>query len=82
MIMANETAARYCHANNLPALYISQPPPDETIPAPLRFSHPANHVHAARRLMAPSQLGTLPAAHTALGLPLYTQATSPLRALY
>ena len=29
--------------------------------------------------MSPSQLGTQPEAHAALGLPLYTQATSPLR---
>ena len=79
MIMANETAARYCHANNLPALYIGQPPPDETIPARSDLPTRQTHVHAARRLMAPSQLGTLPEAHTALGLPLYTQATSPLR---
>ncbi len=79
MIMANETVARYCHTNNLPALYIGQPPPDETIPARSDLPTRQTHVHAARRLMAPSQLGTLPEPHTALGLPLYTQATSPLR---
>ena len=79
MIMANETAARYCHANHLPALYIGQPPPDDTIPDRSDFPTRQTYVHAARRLMSPSQLGTLPEAHTALGLPLYTQATSPLR---
>ena len=79
MIMANETAARYCHANHLPALYIGQPPPDDTIPDRSDFPTRQTYVHAARRLMPPSQLGTQPEAHTALGLPLYTQATSPLR---
>ena len=79
MIMANETAARYCHANHLPALYIGQPPPDDTIPDRSDFPTRQTYVHAARRLMSPSQLGTQPEAHAALGLPLYTQATSPLR---
>ena len=50
--------------------------PDETIPVRSDLPTRQTHVHAARRLMAPSQLGTLPEAHTALGLPLYTQATS------
>ncbi len=79
MIMANETAARYCHANRLPALYIGQPPPDDTIPDRSEFPTRQTYVHAARRLMPPSQIGTQPEVHTALGLPLYTQATSPLR---
>ena len=79
MIMANETAARYCHANHLPALYSGQPAPDDTMPDRSDFPTRQTYVHAARRLMSPSQLGTLPEAHAALGLPLYTQATSPLR---
>ena len=79
MIMANETAARYCHANHLPALYIGQPPPDDTIPDRSDFPTRQTYVHAARRMMPPSQIGTQPEAHAALGLPLYTQATSPLR---
>lgn len=79
MILANEMAARYCRAHNLPALYIAQPPPDE--PVPPASSFPTQHVfvHAARRLMKPSQIGTTPAPHAALGLEVYTQATSPLR---
>ena len=79
MIMANETAARYCHTNHLPALYIGQPPPDDTIPDRSNFPTRQTYVHAARRMMPPSQIGTQPEAHAALGLPLYTQATSPLR---
>ena len=79
MIMANETAARYCRTNHLPALYIGQPPPDDTIPDRSDFPTRQTYVHAARRLMPPSQLGTQPEAHAALGLSLYTQATSPLR---
>ena len=79
MIMANETAARYCHANHLPALYIGQLPPDDTIPDRSDFPTRQTYVHAARRMMPPSQIGTQPEAHAALGLPLYTQATSPLR---
>ena len=79
MIMANETAARYCRTNHLSALYIGQPPPDETIPDRSDFPTRQTYVHAARRLMPPSQLGTQPESHAALGLSLYTQTTSPLR---
>lgn len=79
MILANEMAARYCRDRNLPALYIAQPPPDESVPAASSFPTPRVYVHAARRLMKPSQIGVTPAPHAALGLEVYTQATSPLR---
>lgn len=79
MILANEMAARYCRAHNLPALYIAQPPPDEPVPPASSFPTTRAYVHAARRLMKPSQIGTTPAPHAALGLEVYTQATSPLR---
>ena len=79
MILANEMAACYCHAQHLPALYIAQPPPDESVPAVSSFPTQRVYVHAARRLMKPSQIGTTPGPHTALGLAVYTQVTSPLR---
>jgi exoribonuclease-2 len=79
MILANEMAARYCHRHALPALYSAQPPPDESIPAAATFPSPRVYVQAARRSMKPSQLGVTPAAHSALALDVYTQATSPLR---
>jgi exoribonuclease-2 len=79
MILANEMAARYCREPHLPALYIAQPPPDEPVPAATSFPTQRVYVHAARRLMKPSQIGTTPAPHTALGLEVYTQVTSPLR---
>ena len=79
MILANEIAARYCRNQNLPALYIAQPPPDEPVPQASSLPTQRVFVHAARRLMKPSQIGTAPAPHAALGLEVYTQATSPLR---
>ncbi|MGE0823203.1 MAG: ribonuclease catalytic domain-containing protein [Candidatus Binatia bacterium] len=79
MILANEMAAWYCRTQQLPALYISQPPPDEPVPAMTSFPSQRVYVHAARRAMKPSQMGTIPGAHTALGINLYTQVTSPLR---
>jgi exoribonuclease-2 len=79
MILANETAARYCRDHRLPALYIGQPPPDESVPVAATLPTNRVYVHAARRLMKPSQIGTTPASHTALGLDVYTQVTSPLR---
>ena len=79
MILANEIAARYCQRHGLPALYISQPPPDEAVPSPDQCPSQQVYIHAARRLMKPAQRGTLPASHSALGLDSYTQVTSPLR---
>lgn len=79
MILANEMAARYCRNHQLPALYVAQPPPDETVLPASAFPTQRVYVHATRRLMKPSQIGTTPAPHAALGLEVYTQATSPLR---
>ncbi len=79
MILANEIAARYCQRHGLPALYISQPFPDETVPSLDQCPTQQVYIHAARRLMKPSQRGTVPASHSALGLDIYTQVTSPLR---
>jgi exoribonuclease-2 len=79
MILANEMAARYCYRQQVPALYIAQPPPDEPIPAAATFPSQRVYVHTARRAMKPSQIGTTPAAHAALGIDVYTQVTSPLR---
>jgi exoribonuclease-2 len=79
MILANEMAARYCRNHQLPALYVAQPPPDETVLPASAFPTQRVYVHATRRLMKPSQIGTMPAPHAALGLEVYTQATSPLR---
>ena len=79
MIMANEAAARYCETHDLPALYSSQAPPDDPLPDRSELPSRRSFVHAARRLMQPARLGTTPEAHAALGVPVYTQATSPLR---
>ena len=79
MILANEMAARYCRHHQVPALYIAQPPPDEPVPAPATFPSQRVYVHTARRAMKPSHMGIAPAAHSALGIDVYTQATSPLR---
>lgn len=79
MILANEIAARYCQRHGLPALYIGQPPPDEAVPSPEQCPSHQVYIHAARRLMKPSQRGIVPAPHSALGLDIYTQVTSPLR---
>jgi exoribonuclease-2 len=79
MILANEMAARYCLQHGLPALYIGQPPPDEAVPQADQLPTRQVYIHAARRLMKPSHMGTQPAPHSALGLDAYTQVTSPLR---
>ena len=79
MIMANEAAARYLQEHDLPAVYISQPPPDSTLPDRAALPTRQTYVHATRRLMNPSSISTMPERHSALGVPSYTQVTSPLR---
>jgi len=79
MILANEMAAHYCQVNRVPALYIAQPPPDEPLLPAASFPSQRVYVHTVRRAMKPSQMGTVPATHAALGLTTYTQTTSPLR---
>ncbi len=79
MILANEIAARYCYAHNLPALYIGQESPEVPVP-PLEF-FPTGRVcvYAVRRLMKRAQMRLNPERHAGLGVPLYTQTSSPLR---
>lgn len=79
MVLANEMAARCCHAHNLPALYIGQEPPDApTLPLE-SFPTRRVYVHTVRRLMKRPQLRLSPERHAGLGIPLYTQISSPLR---
>ncbi|WP_072619490.1 RNB domain-containing ribonuclease [Spirulina major] len=80
MILAGEVTGRFAQANNIPVPFRGQPqpelPPDEELmklPAgPVRYC-------AMRRCMPRSEMGITPAPHAGLGLPVYTQATSPIR---
>jgi exoribonuclease-2 len=74
MLMTGEAVGRFAQAENIPLLYSTQDPPDET-----DFADTLSGMFAQRRMLKRSQLKTSPGLHSGLGLEIYTQATSPLR---
>ena len=80
MILAGEVAARYGEAHALAIPFRSQPDP-ELPPEEELLLLPTGWVRdsAIRRCMPRSEMGTTPARHATLGLPHYSQVTSPIR---
>jgi exoribonuclease-2 len=74
MLMAGEAVARYLSENDIPAPFVSQPPPDEGA-TPETMSQ----MFAYRKKFKRSGLHLEPGMHSGLGLEPYTRATSPLR---
>ncbi|NEO87750.1 MAG: VacB/RNase II family 3'-5' exoribonuclease [Spirulina sp. SIO3F2] len=80
MILTGEIAGRFAQANHVPVPFRGQPQPE--LPSEEELMQlPAGPVRACalRRCMSRSEMGTTPAPHAGLGLPLYTQVTSPIR---
>jgi len=74
MLMAGEAVARFASDREIPFPYATQPPPDETM-APGTPSE----MFAYRKRFPRTRFTTSPDLHAGLGLPLYSQVTSPLR---
>jgi len=77
MILAGEAAARFASERGVPVLYRAQPAGEA-----VDVSHlPAGPVREFAKIvaMARSSSSVEPAPHSGLGLPLYAQATSPIR---
>ncbi|MFZ0545793.1 MAG: RNB domain-containing ribonuclease [Candidatus Promineifilaceae bacterium] len=76
MLMTGEAVARFALRNQIPIPFTSQEGPllEEKINA-----QTPSEMFALRRMMRPSQQLATPAPHSGLGMPLYVQATSPLR---
>ncbi len=77
MILANALFARFLADRRVPALFRSQPPPNEKIELGEAFDPVQSY--RARKALARSDLTLEPAPHSTLGLDCYTTATSPLR---
>jgi len=75
MLLAGEAAARWAFEKRLPFPYYSQESPGEAAGVPEGLAGE----FAKRRLMRAGITGPTPSAHRGLGLPFYSQATSPLR---
>jgi exoribonuclease-2 len=78
MVLANQLIAEYLQEHQIPALYRTQPAPEEPVAA---LTGPADAValNRQRKQMKRSELTTEPAPHYGLGVKAYTQGTSPIR---
>ena len=87
MVLANTLLGEFCRREGLPAGYRSQAAPDlSEVPAETRGDDGpdagANEIfrrYLVGRRLPPAKLDTLPLPHGGLGVPVYAQATSPLR---
>ena len=77
MILYNELAAEFCRKNNIPVLFRAQSQPTEKLP--LDEKGYIFYVFQQRRKLSPLHVSTNPKPHSGLGVPNYTQATSPIR---
>ena len=75
MLLAGEGAALFAFKNNIPFPYVSQEPPD----LPSEIPEGLAGQFRLRRCMHRRQVGVTPLKHSALGLSMYSQVTSPLR---
>lgn len=79
MLLAGAVAARFSVERGFPAIYRRQAPP-ETRPEPPRDGvSPIVAARAIRKGMRRGEIGQKAGPHAGLGLPAYTQVTSPLR---
>jgi exoribonuclease-2 len=74
MLMAGQAVARLALERDIPLPFSTQDPPE----MPDRPQDLAG-MYALRRSLKRSQMSSVPAPHAGLGLPVYSQATSPLR---
>ncbi|MEM8640520.1 MAG: ribonuclease R family protein [Cyanobacteria bacterium P01_G01_bin.54] len=80
MILTGEVAGRFAQEQSIPVPFRGQPQPE--LPSEEELMQlPAGPVRACalRRCMSRSAVGITPTPHAGLGLPLYTQVTSPIR---
>jgi exoribonuclease-2 len=74
MILTGEAVAGYAVARGIPLPFSTQEAPENRVPHDTLAG-----MFAMRRLLRRSQYRVTPAPHGGLGVPLYAQATSPLR---
>lgn len=77
MILYNELVAEFCKKHDIPVLFRGQSQPTEKLP--LDEKGYVFYVFQQRRKLSPLHISVRPNPHSGLGVPLYTQATSPIR---
>ena len=84
MIQANVQFARAFIRNDIPSIFVSQPPPEDAeidTASEDRPRHTLSRFESAGiiRTLRRSEMSTFPSAHYSLGAGVYTQMTSPIR---
>jgi exoribonuclease-2 len=79
MILSNHIAAKYAQRHQVPIIYRTQEAPLELITADMLADLNPINFNRIRKLLRASTLSLQPAAHSGLGLSVYTQLSSPLR---
>ncbi len=77
MILANRLAGEFLAERDVPAIYRSQPAPEQAL-NPEDFRDPVA-LFRLRRFLRKGEMGLDPARHAGLGLDAYLQVTSPIR---
>lgn len=77
MIFANSMMAEFLAANNIPAVFRSQPPPKQRLFKGIETSLILNFMQ--RKQLSRAVIGTEPQTHSGLGVKAYVTATSPIR---
>ena len=85
MILCNALLGELCRSEQLPSVYRVQTPPDlSDLPqaAPPEDADEAEEMlrrYLVTKRLRPAELDVVPGRHSSLGVPVYIQATSPLR---
>lgn len=79
MITACHQAAEWCRDREIPAVYRGQDPPAVQPTIPRDRALAGHELHRILRTMRKATLRSEPSPHAGLGVPCYTQVTSPLR---
>lgn len=81
MIANNQVIGEFCREHNLPAIYRTQPTPDEELYTDAVMATPEGLARefALVRKMKPGDVSTEPGPHFGLGLSVYVQGSSPIR---
>jgi exoribonuclease-2 len=78
MILANRLAATHAALEGFPVIFRTQEPPEGSRPS-IEGLHEAMQFELLRRTFKRSRLSLEPSPHAGLGLPCYTQMSSPIR---
>jgi exoribonuclease II len=81
MVLNNRIFGEFCRDHDIPTIYRCQDPPEEELYDDAVMSVPEGLARefALVRKMKPGDVTTEPAPHFGLGLPIYVQASSPIR---